>query len=125
VVAISGDGSIQMNIQELMTAVQYGIDVKVIILNNSFLGMVRQWQELFYQSRYSSSCMPVAPNFVKLAEAYGALGMGSAEPTDVLPILEKALKHRGPVLVEFKTVQEDNVYPMVAPGGSIGDMLLV
>lgn len=125
VIAISGDGSIQMNIQELMTAVQYGIDVKVVVLNNSFLGMVRQWQELFYQSRYASSCIPMAPNFVKLAEAYGALGMSSAEPKDVLPILEKALEHRGPVLVEFKTAEEDNVYPMVPPGGSIGDMLLV
>lgn len=125
VIAISGDGSIQMNIQELMTAVQYGIDVKVVILNNSFLGMVRQWQELFYQSRYASSCMPMTPDFVKLAEAYGALGMSSADPNDVLPILEKALKHRGPVLVEFKTAEEDNVYPMVAPGGSIGEMLLV
>mgnify|MGYP005809807175 CR=1 FL=1 len=125
VIAISGDGSIQMNIQELMTAVQYGIGVKVVILNNGFLGMVRQWQELFHRSRYSSSCMAMVPDFVKLAEAYGALGLSSADPKDVVPLLEKALAHNGPVFVEFRVSEEDNVYPMVPPGGSIGDMLLV
>jgi acetolactate synthase-1/2/3 large subunit len=125
VIAISGDGSIQMNIQELMTAVQYGIDVKVVILNNSFLGMVRQWQELFYRSRYASSCMAMVPDFVKLAEAYGAKGFSSAVPEDVVPILKEALAHKGPVIIEFRVAEEDNVYPMVPPGGSIGDMLLV
>ena len=83
VVDIAGDGSIQMNIQEMATAVQYGLPVKMVILNNGYLGMVRQWQELFYDKRYACTCMDHAPDFVKLAEAYGAVGLRATQPEEV------------------------------------------
>ncbi|GAB4259687.1 biosynthetic-type acetolactate synthase large subunit [Deferrisoma sp.] len=125
VIDIAGDGSIQMNIQELATAVQYKLPVKVAILNNGFLGMVRQWQELFYDRRYSHTRMEVAPDFVKLAEAYGALGLRATRPEEVRPVIEKALAHPGPVLMDFHVDPEEGVYPMVPAGAPLTKMLLL
>jgi acetolactate synthase-1/2/3 large subunit len=122
---IAGDGSIQMNIQELATAVQYRLPVKVAILNNSFLGMVRQWQELFYDKRYSYSCMESHPDFVKLAEAYGAVGLRAEKPEDVKKVLKEAIETPKPVLIDFIIEREENVYPMVPAGSPISKMLLV
>ena len=122
---IAGDGRIQMNIQELATAVQYRLPVKVAILNNSFLGMVRQWQELFYNKRYSYSCMECQPDFVKLAEAYGAVGLRVENPDDVKKALKEAIEIPKPVLIDFIVDREENVYPMVPAGKPISEMLLV
>jgi acetolactate synthase-1/2/3 large subunit len=119
---IAGDGSIQMNIQELATAVNYDLPVKVAILDNGYLGMVRQWQELFYNRRYSYSEL-VNPDFVKLAEAYGAVGMRVEKPADVRPALEQALAASKPVLMDFVIEREENVLPFVPPGESLDRML--
>ena len=124
VVDIAGDGSIQMNIQEMATAVQYNLPVKVVILNNGFLGMVRQWQELFYNKRYSQTMMDYAPDFVKLAEAYGGHGLRATKPEEVVPTLEKGLSLPGPVMMDFKIEREECVYPMVKPGRPITEMIL-
>ncbi len=123
VIDIAGDGSIQMNIQELATAVQYKVPVKVAILNNQYLGMVRQWQELFYNRRYSGTCIDCQPDFVKLAEAYGAAGIRVDAPEDVRGAIEKALAIDGPVLMDFRVEREENVWPMVAPGAAISDVM--
>ena len=125
VIDIAGDGSIQMNIQELATVVQYRLPVKIAILNNGFLGMVRQWQELFYDRRYSYTCMSVAPDFVKLAEAYGAVGLRATKPSEVVPTIKKALSISRPVIMDFVVEREEGVYPMVPAGASINEMLLV
>lgn len=125
VVDIAGDGSIQMNIQELATAVQYRLPVKVVILNNGYLGMVRQWQELFYDKCYSATCMEHAPDFVKLAEAYGAVGLRATKPEEVRQVLSEGLRTAGPVIMDFAVEPEENVYPMVPAGASITEMLLV
>ncbi|RZD15546.1 MAG: biosynthetic-type acetolactate synthase large subunit [Candidatus Acidulodesulfobacterium ferriphilum] len=122
---IAGDGSIQMNIQELATAVQYNLPVKIAIVNNNFLGMIRQWQELFYKKRYSFSEMNVNPDFVKLAEAYGAVGLRATKPNEVEDVLKKALSIKKPVIMDFVVAPEESVYPMVAPGAPITGMLLV
>jgi acetolactate synthase-1/2/3 large subunit len=122
VVVVSGDGSIQMNIQELGTAVQYNVDVKVVILNNYFLGMVRQWQERFYQERYSYSAMSV-PNFVKLADAYGAKGFRIEKAKDLSRIMKEAFATPGPVLIDVVIPKEEAVMPMIPPGGSMFEML--
>ncbi len=122
VIVVSGDGSIQMNIQELGTAVQYGVDIKVIILNNYFLGMVRQWQEKFYQERYSYSAMSV-PNFVKLAEAYGAHGFRVEKSKDLVATMKEAFATPGPVLIDVVIPKEEAVMPMIPPGGSMSEML--
>ncbi|MCL4321483.1 MAG: biosynthetic-type acetolactate synthase large subunit [Deltaproteobacteria bacterium] len=122
---IAGDGSIQMNIQELATAVQYNLPVKIAIVNNNFLGMIRQWQELFYKKRYSFSEMNVNPDFVKLAEAYGAVGLRATRPDEVEGVLKKALSIKKPVIMDFVVAPEESVYPMVAPGAPITGMLLV
>jgi len=122
---IAGDGSIQMNIQELATAVHYGLPVKVAILNNGYLGMVRQWQELFYGKRYSYVDMSHQPDFVKLAEAYGAVGFRVTRPDEVVPVLEKAIGLRRPVVIDFRVAREENVYPMVPAGGSLTEMILL
>ena len=122
---ITGEGSIQMNIQELSTCQQYGTHVKVISLNNRYLGMVRQWQELIYQGRYSHSYMDALPNFVKLAEAYGHVGMLIERPEDVEPALReaRAIKDRT-VFMDFRTDPTENVWPMVQAGKGITEMLL-
>jgi acetolactate synthase-1/2/3 large subunit len=125
VVDIAGDGSIQMNIQELATAIQYGFPVKVAILNNGYLGMVRQWQELFYECRYACTDMSYAPDFVKLAEAYGAVGLRATKPEEVEPVIKKGLSLPKPVLMDFVVEKEEGVYPMVPAGAPITDMLLV
>jgi acetolactate synthase-1/2/3 large subunit len=125
VVDIAGDSSIQMNIQEMATAVQSSLPVKIVILNNGYMGMVRQWQELFYGKRYVSTCMDCAPDFVKLAEAYGAVGLRATKPEEVESVLAEGLKIPGPVIMDFVVEKEEGVYPMVPAGAAITDMLLV
>lgn len=124
VVDVAGDGSIQMNIQELATAVQYKLPVKVVILNNRYLGMVRQWQELFYKRRYAATDLEHGPDFAKLAEAYGALGLKATKPQEVVPVLERGLKSPGPAMMDFWVAREEGVYPMVPAGASTTEMLL-
>ncbi len=124
VVDIAGDGSIQMNIQELATAAQYNIAVKVVLLNNGFLGMVRQWQELFYEKRYSHTDMTYAPDFVKLAEAFGIVGLRATRRDEVEAVLKQGLASDKPVLMDFRVSREECVYPMVRPGESISQMTL-
>jgi acetolactate synthase-1/2/3 large subunit len=114
-----------MNIQELATAVQYNLPVKIVILNNRFLGMVRQWQGLFYDKNYSGTDMSHAPDFVKLAEAYGATGFRATKPSEVEETLKKGIETEGPVIMEFIVDREENVYPMVPAGAPITKMLLV
>lgn len=125
VVDVAGDGSIQMNIQEMATAMQYGLPVKIVILNNRFLGMVRQWQELFYKRNYSNTNMEHAPDFVKLAEAYGATGFRATKISEVEEVLKKGLSTPGPVIMDFVVEREECVYPMVPAGAPITNMLLV
>ncbi len=126
VIDIAGDGSIQMNIQELMTAVQYRLPVKVAILNNRFLGMVRQWQELFYDKRYSFTSMGAQPDFVKLAEAYGAVGLRAKNEEEVKDVIEAAMAVKDkPVIMDFVVSPVEGVYPMVAAGQPINKMFLV
>ncbi len=122
---IAGDGSIQMNIQELATAVQYNLPVKIVILNNKYLGMVRQWQELFYEKSYVSTDIEHAPDFVKLAESFGAVGLRAVKPEEVEPVLKKGLETKKPVVMDFWVDREESVYPMVPAGKSITEMLLV
>ena len=123
VIDIAGDGSIQMNIQELITVVDNKLPVKIAILNNSFLGMVRQWQQLFYDRRYSATPM-TAPDFVKLAEAYGAVGLRATKPEEVEPVIREALKTSRPVIMDFKVEPEECVMPMVPAGKAMHEMLL-
>jgi len=120
---IAGDGSIQMNIQELTTAVANKLPVKVAILNNGYLGMVRQWQELFYKKRYSYTKLECCPDFVKLAEAYGAVGMRITKKEDVRKAIKDALKINKPVLMDFRVEPEENVFPMVPAGQAINKMI--
>jgi len=110
---IAGDGSFQMNIQELATAVNYKVPVKIAILNNGYLGMVRQWQQLFYESRYSQVNLKGHPDFVKVAQAYEIEGIRVTKPEQVLPALKKALNIAGPVILDFRVSREENVFPMV------------
>lgn len=125
VIDIAGDGSIQMNIQELATAVQYNLPVKVVILNNRYLGMVRQWQELFYEKRYNWTQMDHAPDFVKLAEAYGAAGYRIENEDEVEAVLKEAFKNGKPTLIDVRVNPDECVYPMVPAGASLSEMLLV
>ena len=124
VVDIAGDGSIQMNIQELATAVLNKLPVKVAILNNGYLGMVRQWQELFFNERYSHTHLDVVPDFVKVAEAYGAIGLRASKPEEVEPVLRKAFKIKDkPVFMDFVVDWKEKVYPMVPAGAAIDEMI--
>lgn len=124
VIDIAGDGSIQMNIQEMATAIQYKIPVIICILNNQFLGMVRQWQGLFYNSRYSNTDVSCQPDFVKLAEAYGAVGMRVTRAEEVEGALQAAMQVTDrPVIIDFWVEREANVFPMVPPGESLANML--
>jgi acetolactate synthase-1/2/3 large subunit len=125
VIDISGDGSFQMNSQELATLVQYRLPVKIVILNNNFLGMVRQWQQLFFDKRYSQTCMELPIDFVKLAEAYGATGLRATKPEEVEAMIKKGLETPGPVIMEFKVAREENVLPMVPAGAGLNEMVLV
>jgi len=124
VIDISGDGSFQMNSQELATLVQYRLPVKIAILNNNFLGMVRQWQQLFFDRRYSQTCMELPIDFIKLAEAYGATGLRATTPDEVEEVIRKALETPGPVIMEFKVAREENVMPMVPAGAGLNEMVL-
>ncbi len=125
---IAGDGSIQMNIQELATAVIEKLPIKIAILNNGYLGMVRQWQELFYEKRYAYTVLAkkdltACPDFVRLAESYGAKGMRIRKKTDVRKAIKDALKIKGPVVMDFIIEREENVFPMVPTGKSIDKMI--
>ncbi|HOP65334.1 MAG TPA: biosynthetic-type acetolactate synthase large subunit [Spirochaetota bacterium] len=125
VIDIAGDGSIQMNIQELIVAAQHKLPVIVAILNNGFLGMVRQWQQLFWEKRYSHTCINFAPDFVKLAEAYGCVGIQVTKKEEVVPAIKKALKITDkPIIIDFIVSQEENVYPMVPAGKTIKDTIM-
>jgi len=125
VACVTGEGSIQMNIQELSTCAQYGLPIKVILLNNRYLGMVRQWQEFFYENRYSESYMDSLPDFVKLAESYGHVGMKITQPNDVEGALQEAFAKKDKfVFMDFITEQSENVFPMVENGKGISEMVL-
>jgi len=125
VIDIAGDGSIQMNIQELATAVSYNVPVKIVILNNGYLGMVRQWQELFYKKNYCATCLHTNPDFVALAKAYGAEGFLVEKAEDLEATLRAAFDHPGPVIVDVRVEPEENVAPMVPAGAALSEMLLV
>ena len=124
VICISGDASFQMNIQELGTVAQYGLPIKIIVINNKWQGMVRQWQQAFYGERYSHSNMEKgAPNFVKVAESYGIRGMSINSRQDLNDNIKEILEYDGPILVDIKVVPDENCYPMVAPGKSNAQMM--
>ncbi|MQY53241.1 MAG: biosynthetic-type acetolactate synthase large subunit [Firmicutes bacterium] len=120
---IAGDGSIQMNIQEMATAVNNKVGVKIAILNNGYLGMVRQWQQLFYKKRYSATDLTANPDFVKIAEAYGALGIRVTEKDEVEGALKKAISVDGPVILDFLVEREENVFPMVPAGARLDEVI--
>jgi len=124
IICVTGDGSFQMCIQELATAVQEKLDIKVIIINNRYLGMVRQWQELFYERIYSEVGLHRMPDFVKVAEAYQARGLRATRPEDLRPVLEEGLRTPGLVLIDIDVSQEESVYPMVPAGASLQEMVL-
>lgn len=124
VIDIAGDGSFQMNIQELATVAQYNLPVKVVIINNGYLGMVRQWQQLFFDRVYSETDISVQPDFVKLAEAYGLKGMMVDKPLDLKKALKEAFEHKGAVIVDVRVDREENVLPMVPAGASVRQMIL-
>jgi acetolactate synthase-1/2/3 large subunit len=119
---IAGDGGFQMTIQELGTIAQENLAVKIAILNNGFLGMVRQWQELFYERRYIATPLS-GPDFVKVAEAYGIAAMRVTDKLMVTSAIEKAMAYRGPFLIDFQVEPEENVYPMVPPGASLCEIV--
>jgi acetolactate synthase-1/2/3 large subunit len=116
VISIIGDAGFQMTLQELSILTDCNLPVKIVIVNNESLGMVRQWQELFYDERYSNSLPQSQPDFVKLAEAYGVKGMKIDKNEDIYRVLEEAMAHDGPVLMDFRVTEKENVYPMIAPG---------
>jgi acetolactate synthase-1/2/3 large subunit len=124
VVAVVGDGGFQMTNQELATAVQYELPVKILIMNNGYLGMVRQWQEMFYDRTYSEVDISVAPDFVKLAEAYGARGLRAESPDQLHDVLEAGLNHKGVVVMDIVVSKEENVFPIVPAGANARDMIL-
>jgi acetolactate synthase-1/2/3 large subunit len=124
VLCIAGDGSIQMNMQEMATAVVHKLPVKIIVLNNRFHGMVRQWQDLFYEGRYASSYLETTPDFVKLAEAYGAVGLRANKPSEIDAVLKEAIAVNKPVIVDMPTYSYENVYPMIPAGGCNHEMIL-
>jgi acetolactate synthase-1/2/3 large subunit len=124
VVAICGDGGFQMTMQELSVIAEHRLPVKVVIINNSYLGMVRQWQQIFYNSRYSATDLSVSPDYGKLAEAFGIRGYTIRQPDDLPDILEKELLSSEPVLFNIHVAAEENVYPMVPPGAAIKDMII-
>jgi len=123
VVCLTGDGSIQMNIQELDVVRSQRLPVKVIIMNNRYLGMVRQWQELFYGRRYSHSALEEGPDFILLAQAYGIPAARVDRPSQLDAALEEALNHPGPYLLDVRVRPEENCWPMVPAGGAIDEML--
>ena len=124
VVAVVGDGGFQMTNQELATAVQYNLPVKILIMNNGYLGMVRQWQEMFYDRTYSEVDISVAPDFVKLAEAYGAAGFRATKPDELHDVLSAALNHKGVAVIDIVVSKEENVFPIVPAGANANDMIV-
>lgn len=124
VICITSEGSFQMNLQELATASEHKLPVKIVLMHNGCHGMVRQWQDLFYESRYSASQLGNTPDFVKLADAYGILGLRAVKPSDVEPVLKEGLKHKGPVLMDVFTDPFENCYPMIPAGGAHHEMML-
>ncbi|HLW93997.1 MAG TPA: thiamine pyrophosphate-dependent enzyme, partial [Solirubrobacteraceae bacterium] len=123
VVCIAGAGSVQMNMQELSTCAQEGIAIKVFIMNNGYLGMVRQWQELFWDKRYSQVEMGQWPDFVKLAEAYGATGVRLTDKRSLVEDMRAAIETPGTVVADVRVTREENTYPMIAPGAAARDMV--
>jgi acetolactate synthase I/II/III large subunit len=123
VVAVVGDGGFQMTNQELATAVQYDLPIKVLIMNNGYLGMVRQWQEMFYDRAYSEVDLAVSPDFVKLAEAYGAFGVRARQPHELSDVLAAGLSHKGVTVMDIVVSKEENVFPIVPAGGNSRDMI--
>ena len=119
---VDGDGSFQMTLQELATIVQEKLAIKIAILNNGYLGMVRQWQELFYEKRYVATPLS-GPDFVKVAEAYGVPGTRVKSREEVIPAIQRAMAEPGPFLIDFMVEPEENVYPMVPPGASLYEVL--
>ena len=124
VLCVAGDGSVQMNMQEMATAVVHKLPVKVIIINNRFHGMVRQWQDLFYEGRYSSSDLSTTPDFVKLAEAYGAVGLRAQKVSELDAVIKEAIAIDGPVIVDIPVYPYENCYPMIPAGGCNHEMIL-
>jgi len=123
VLDIDGDGSFQMTMQDLVTCVQYNLPVKIFIINNRYLGMVRQWQDMFYGGKYSQVDLEVQPDFVKLAEAFGATGLRARRPSEVRPVIEKAIDTPGPVVVDIVTAREENCYPIIPAGCSLKEII--
>ncbi len=124
VICVTGEASFMMNIQELSTAVQHRLPVKILILNNQYMGMVRQWQEMFYSSRYSESYMDSLPDFVKLAEAFGLRGLRCKKPSELDTALQQMLQHEGPCLLDCWVDQNENVYPMIPAGAAHHELVL-
>jgi acetolactate synthase-1/2/3 large subunit len=121
--AVAGDGGFQMTLQELAVLKQErNLPVKIAIINNGFLGMVRQWQQFFYDKRYVGTPI-VSPDYVKLADAYGIPGLVVRHPSEVVPALEEAHRTPGPFLIDFQVKEEVNVYPMIAPGKAVNEMI--
>jgi acetolactate synthase-1/2/3 large subunit len=123
VIAVVGDGGFQMTNQELATAIQYDLPVKVVIMNNGYLGMVRQWQEMFYERAYSEVDLSVAPDFVKLAEAYGAFAVRARKPDELSEVLQAGLSHKGVAVIELVVAKEENVFPIVPAGADANAMI--
>jgi acetolactate synthase-1/2/3 large subunit len=124
VIAFVGDGGFQMTAQELATAVQYRTNTKIVVMNNNYLGMVRQWQEIFYDKTYSAVEMENTPDFVKLAEAYGAVGLRATRPSELTTVLEQGLSMKGVVVMDIVVSAEESVYPMIPPGAGLKEMVL-
>lgn len=124
VVAVVGDGGFQMTNQELATAIQYRLPIKVLIMNNGYLGMVRQWQEMFYDRTYSEVDLSIAPDFVKLAEAYGAAGFRARTPAELAEVLKRGMNHDGVAVIDVVVSKEENVFPIVPAGANAKDMIV-
>jgi Thiamine pyrophosphate-requiring enzymes [acetolactate synthase, pyruvate dehydrogenase (cytochrome), glyoxylate carboligase, phosphonopyruvate decarboxylase] len=120
--SICGDGGFQMTLQELATIAEYNWPIKFAIINNGVLGMVRQWQELFYKDNTVATPLK-NPDFVKLAEAFGVLGLRAERKDEVLPTIQRAMAHKGPVVIDFRVRYDENCYPMVPPGASLGETI--
>jgi acetolactate synthase I/II/III large subunit len=124
VLDIAGDGSFQMTLQELAVVKEHDLNVKVVIINNKFMGMVKQWQDLFFDKRYAATSIPIQPDFVKLADAYGIKGFRAETAAETTEVLEEALTMRGPCIVDVMVDEEEHVYPMVPAGGAVKDIVL-
>ena len=124
VIAVVGDGGFQMTNQELATAVQYDLPVKIVIMNNGYLGMVRQWQEMFYDRTYSEVDLSVAPDFVKLAEAYGVGAFRATRPEELHDVMKAALEYKGVAVIDVVIAKEENVFPIVPAGANSRDMIV-